>query len=110
MEDDQNVLCALGHVTKSDSCASDSFDLVAALVYNFDKELLQADQHLFNRFKKICVKKSIKTAAEVVDAMHKNSLYEIAPEFSKVASVLATIPTTSCSVESLFSGLWRLKT
>ena len=29
MEDDQDVLCALGDVTKSDSPASDSFDLVA---------------------------------------------------------------------------------
>ena len=51
---------------------------------NFDKELLQADQHLFNRFKKIPVEKSIKTAAEVIDALHENTLYEIAPEFSKV--------------------------
>ena len=29
MEDDQDVLCALGDVTKSDSPASDSFDQVA---------------------------------------------------------------------------------
>ena len=29
MEDDQDVLCALGDVTKSDSRATDSFDLVA---------------------------------------------------------------------------------
>ena len=29
MEGDQDVLCALGNVTKSDSPASDSFDLVA---------------------------------------------------------------------------------
>ena len=53
---DQDVLCALGDVTKSDSPASDSFDLVAGY-YNFDKKLLQADQHLFNRFKKIHAKK-----------------------------------------------------
>ena len=31
MEDDQDVLCALGDVTKSDSPASDSFDLVAGI-------------------------------------------------------------------------------
>ena len=96
MEDDQDVLCALGDVSKSDSPASDSFDLVAGY-YNFDKELLQADQHLFNRFKKIHVEKSIKTAAEVIDVLHENTLYEIAPELSKVASVLVAIPTTSCS-------------
>ena len=29
VEDDQDVLCALGDFTKSDSLASDSFDLVA---------------------------------------------------------------------------------
>ena len=89
-EDDQDVLCALGGVTKSDSPASDSFDLVAGFLYNFDKEAPQADQHLFNRFKKIRVEKSIKTEAEVIDALHENTLYEIAPEFSKVASVLGS--------------------
>ena len=36
MEDDQDVLCALGDLTKSDSPASDSFDLVAGC-YNFGK-------------------------------------------------------------------------
>ena len=79
MEDDQDVPCALGDVPKSDSPASDNFDLVAGY-YNFDKELLQADQHLFNRFKKIHVEKSIKTAAEVIDVLHVNTLYEIAPD------------------------------
>ena len=52
---DQDVLCALGDITKSVSPTSDSFDLVAGY-YNFDKELLQADQRLFNRFKKIRAK------------------------------------------------------
>ena len=62
---DQDVLCALGDVSLSDSHASDSFDLVAGY-YNFEKELLQADQRLFNRFKKTHVEKSIKTAAEII--------------------------------------------
>ena len=48
---DQDVLCALSDVTLSNSPASDCFDIVAGY-YNFDKELLQADQRLFNRFKK----------------------------------------------------------
>ena len=54
----QDVPCALGDVTLSDSRASDSFNLVAG-DYNFHKELLQADQRLFNRFKKIRLEKSI---------------------------------------------------
>lgn len=53
---DQDVLCALGDVTISDSPARGSFDLVAGY-YNFDKELLQANQRLFNRFKKTPVEK-----------------------------------------------------
>ncbi|CAH3139773.1 unnamed protein product [Porites lobata] len=32
------------------------------------------------------------------------------PEFSKVVSILAVIPATSCSAERSFSGLRRLKT
>jgi len=42
--------------------------------------------------------------------MKLNSLYEITPEFSKVAAILAVIPATSCSAERSFSGLRRLKT
>ena len=53
---DQDVLCALGDVTLSDSPASDSFDLVAGY-YNLDKEVPQVDQRLFNRFKKTHVDK-----------------------------------------------------
>ena len=59
MEMTKTFLCALGDVTLSDSPASDSFELVAGY-YNFDKELLQADQRLFNgfnRFKKTHVEK-----------------------------------------------------
>ena len=106
---DQDVLYALGDVTLSDSPASDSFDLVACY-YNLDKELLQADQRLFNRFKKTHIEKSIKTVADVIDVLHENGLYEITPDFSKVVSILAVIPATSCSVEHSFSGLGRLKT
>lgn len=106
---DQDVLCALGDVTLSDSPARGSFDLIPGY-YNFEKELLQAYQCLFNWFKKTHVEKSIKTAAEVIDVLHENSLYEITPEFWKVASILAIIPTTSCLAECSFSGLRQLKT
>ena len=90
----------------SNSPASDCFDLVDGYD-NFDKELLQTDQRLFNRFEKTQVEKSIKTAAEVIDELHENNLYEIAPEFPKVASNLAVIPATSYSAELSFSGLRR---
>ena len=51
-------LCALDEVTLSGSPASDTFDLVAEY-YNFDKELLHADQLLLYWFKKTHVEKSI---------------------------------------------------
>ena len=74
---DQDVLCALGDLTKSDPPASDSFDLVLLVI------IISADQHLFNRFKKIHVEKSIKTAAEVIDALHETpftKLHQSSPE------------------------------
>ena len=83
---DQDVLCTLSDVTLSDSPASDSFGLVAGH-YNFDKELIQGYQCLFNPFKKTHVKISIKGAAEVIDMLHENSLYEITPKFLKVVTM-----------------------
>ena len=106
---DQDVLCALGDITLSDSPTSASFDRVARY-YNLDRELLQADQRLFCQFKAAHVGKSIKTPAEVIEVLNANSLYEMTPEFSKVTSILAVIPATSCSAERSFSGLRRLKT
>ena len=72
MRNDQDFLCALGDVTLSDSSASDSFDPVAGY-YKFEKELFQAGQCLFSRFKKTHVEQSIKTAVEVIDVLHANS-------------------------------------
>ena len=83
---------------------SDSFDLVARY-YNLDRELLQADQRLFSQFKAAHVEKSIKTAAEVIEVLNENSLHEMTP--SKVASILAVIPSTSCSAARSFSGLLK---
>ena len=105
---DQDVFCALVDVNLSDPPRV-SFNLVAGYD-SFDKELLQADQRLVNRFKKTHVEKSMKIVAEVVDVLLENSLCEITPEFSKVVSILAFIPATLCSAERSFSGLRRLRT
>ena len=99
----------LGDITLSDSPTSASFDRVTRY-YNLDRELLQADQRLFCQFKAAHVGKSIKTPADVIEVLNANSLYEMTPEFSKVASILAVIPARSCSAEPSFSGLRRLKT
>ena len=107
---DQDVLCALGDITLSDSPAIRSFNLVSSY-YSLDRDLLQADQRLFCQFKKAHLEpKSLKTAADVIETLHANRLFEMVPEFSKVVSILAVIPATSCSAERSFSGLRRLKT
>ena len=53
------------------------------------RELLQADQHLFKHSKVAHMEHSIKTAVEVIEVWNENSLYEMTPERSKVASVVA---------------------
>ena len=51
-----------------------------------------------------------KNAAVMVKTMHQNGLHDILPVLYKVASILATIPATSCSAERSFSALRRIKT
>ena len=66
-ENDQDVLCVLGDVSLSVPPPVIALTyIVDAGYYNFDKELLLADQHLFNRFNKTHVENSIKTAAEAL--------------------------------------------
>ena len=107
---DQDVLCALGDITLSDSPAISSLNLVSSY-YSIDRDLLQADQRLFCQFKKAHLEpKSLKTAADVIETLHANHLFEMILEFSKLASILAVVPATSCSAERSFSGIRRLKT
>ena len=49
-------------------------------------------------------------AAVTVKTMHQNGLHDILPVLYRVASILATIPATSCSAERSFSALRRIKT
>ena len=49
-------------------------------------------------------------SAADVDNMVQNGLNELLPVLHKVATILATIPATSCSAERSFSGLRRMKT
>ena len=74
------------------------------------RELLQADQHLFKHSKVVHMKQSIKTAVEVIEVWNESILYEMTPERSKVASVVAVFFTILCLLERSFSGLRCLKT
>ena len=78
---DQDVLCALGYITLGDSPNSDGFDLIAWYC-DLDKDLLQADRRLFRgQFKTTHVEKPTKTAAEAIEVLHENSLFEMTPQF-----------------------------
>ena len=81
---------------------SDSFDLVARY-YNLARELLQADQCLFSQFKAAHVEKSIKTAAEIIEVLNKNSLHEMTPELIKLKGCVLNIMLGSALVQ------WTLK-
>ena len=50
------------------------------------------------------------TVSEMLDTMHENDIFDMFPVFSKVAHILAVMPTTSYSAERSFSALRRLKT
>ena len=50
------------------------------------------------------------TVSGILDTVYENDLFDMFPEFSNVAHILAVIPATSCSAERSFSALRRLKT
>ncbi|CAB4031517.1 zinc finger MYM-type 1-like, partial [Paramuricea clavata] len=51
-----------------------------------------------------------KTAANVVDKMFQDGLCDLLPVLYEAATILASIPATSCTAERSFSGLRRVKT
>lgn len=61
----------LGNITLSGSSTSDSIDLVARNYLNLDKELIQADQRLFTKFKTI----HESWRNEVIEVLSENSLW-----------------------------------
>ena len=52
------------------------------------------------------------TVSEILETVYEDDLFDMFPEFSNVAHILAAIPATSCSAtaERSFSALRRLKT
>ena len=82
------------------------------IVLNFDcvdSEMLSSEKSIFENYDCVdpCQRKN---AAVMVKTMHQNGLHDILPVLYKVASILATIPATSCSAERSFSALRRIKT
>ena len=77
--------------------------------YGVDSEMLSSEKSIFENYDcgDLCHRKN---AALIVKTMHQNGLHDILPVLYKVASILATIPATSCSAEKCFSALRRIKT
>ena len=108
---DQDLLCGLGDILFHESPKAESYDLIAKH-YSVDKELLEAEQKIFMKFLATSddLLQQAVTAPKIVEIAHKQGHHEVLPLFYKVASILATIPATSCSAERSFSTLRRMKT
>ena len=73
------------------------YELVAEF-YGLDRDLLEADRRLFNQFRQSKTDFSlVKAASDVTELLYKNKQFEMVPEFTKVATILAVIRATSCS-------------
>ena len=74
-----------------------------------NSEILSSEKSIFENYDcgDPCQRKN---AAVMVKTMHQNRLHDILPVLYKVASILPTIPATSCSAERSFSALRRIKT
>ena len=106
---DQEVLSALGEIVFSCSPSHNNIQTVSNF-YGVDCEMLSSEKSIFENYDcgDPCQRK--KNAAVMEKSMHQNGLHDILPVLYKVASILATIPATSCSAERSFSALRRIKT
>ena len=77
--------------------------------YGVDSEMLSSEKAIFENYNcgDPCQRQN---AAVTLKTMHQNGLHDILLVLYKVASILATIPATSCSAERSFSALRRIKT
>ena len=105
---DQEILCALGDVVLNEHPSGKSFEMVAEF-YNDDKELLEVEQNMYQNTVNYDICCRTKTAAGMVNRMFQDGLCDLLPVLYEVATILASIPATSCSAERSFSGLRRIK-
>ena len=101
-------MCASGEIVFSHSPSINNIQTVSNF-YGVDSEMLSSEKSIFENYDCVdpCQRKN---AAVMVKTMHQNGLHDILPVLYKVASILATIPATSCSAERSFSALRRIKT
>ena len=85
-----------------------SFEAVAEF-YKVDKELLEVKQSMYQNSVNNDISSRAKTTAGIVERMFQDGLCDLLPVLHEVATILASIPATSCSVERLFSELRHIK-
>ena len=85
-----------------------SFEVVAEF-YKVDKELLEVEQSMYQNSVNNDISSRAKTAAGIVERMFQDGLCDLLPVLYEVATILASIPATSCSAERSFNGLRRIK-
>ena len=98
---DQEILCVLGNICHSETPDKDSFSRVAEF-YKINGEILEAEQKMFASFHRVRRLRYM-TVSEILETVYKNDLFDMFPEFSNVAHILAVIPATSCSAERSFN-------
>ena len=106
---DQDILCALGDIVLNNLPKADSLELVSHF-YGVDKDLLEMEKATYTHSIANNSTPRLDSAVDIVENMTQDGLNELLPVFNEVASILATIPATSCSAERSFSGLRRMKT
>lgn len=115
-ENEQSILCALGDIVLNKIPEKTNFDIVGEH-YTIDTDLLENEKKIFVQFLENIssdtendTELKLNRASDIVEFMHSNDLTTVLPIFLKVATILSTIPATSCSAERSFSALRRIKT
>ena len=108
---DQDMLCALGDVVLNESPSDDSFEVVSDF-YGVDRDLLEMKKSMHENSIDVVEDSNprVKTAIDIVNRMFQGGLNELLPVLYETATILASIPATSCSTERSFSELRRMKT
>ena len=66
---------------------------------NIEINMLETEGRLFKKFLESHENIVVKTASDVTEVLHENQLCDLLPVFSKLASIFASIPSSSKTAE-----------
>ena len=79
--------------------------------YDIDKSSLLSERKIVARSIALHKQEDVLTAAhKLIKWLHEGGIGDILPTYKMAATILASIPATSCSAERSFSALRRIKT